>query len=66
MLDLPGAMILAVVSTTIATAIHLAIVAAGSRAHSVLSDPSRIRLVRRLFALVLLGVGLSFLLTDLG
>lgn len=65
-LTLGNALILAVVSATIATVIHIAIVLAGSRAHDWLSDPARTRIVRRLFALVMLAVGLSFLLSDLG
>lgn len=65
-LDLRGALALAMVSVTIATLIHLAIVAAGGRAHAWLSDPQRTRIVRRLFAVVMLIVALSFLLGDLG
>lgn len=65
-LSLANALLLAVVSTAIATMIHLAIVAAGSRAHGWLSDPARTRTVRRLFALLMLGVAASFLLADPG
>ncbi|OSZ68974.1 hypothetical protein CAP39_09095 [Sphingomonas sp. IBVSS1] len=66
MLDLPAALLLAGISTGIATAIHLAIVATGARAQTLLQDAQRMRLVRRLFALVMLGVAVSFLAADLG
>jgi threonine/homoserine/homoserine lactone efflux protein len=65
-LTLANAVLLALVSTVIATAIHLAIVLAGSKAHAWLSDPARTRVTRRAFALVMLGVAASFLLADLG
>ncbi len=61
-LQLANALLLAVVSATIATLIHIGIVVAGSRAHAWLNDPSRTRLVRRVFAVVMLGVAISFLL----
>ena len=60
------ALLLCAVSVTIATAIHLAIIFAGSRAHNWLNDPRRTVTVRRGFALVMLGVAASFLLADLG
>lgn len=60
-LGLTEALTLAVVSTTIATAIHLAIVLAGSHAQAWLADPARTRWVRRGFAVVMLGVAVSFL-----
>lgn len=65
-LTLANAVFLALVSTVIATIIHLAIVLAGSKAHAWLSDPARTRVTRRAFALVMLGVAASFLLADLG
>lgn len=64
-LMLQDALLLAVVSATIATVIHLGIVAAGSRAHAWLSNPTRTLWVRRVFAVVMLGVALSFLLSDI-
>jgi threonine/homoserine/homoserine lactone efflux protein len=63
-LRLDHALLLAAISATIATLIHLAIVLAGSRAHEWLSDPARTRTVRRLFALVMLAVAASFLFLD--
>lgn len=65
-LSLTNALVLAGVSATIATLIHVAIVLAGSRAHAWLSDPARTRIVRRLFALLMLSVAASFLLSDMG
>ncbi|MBU6165289.1 MAG: LysE family translocator [Alphaproteobacteria bacterium] len=65
-LDLPAALLLAGISTGIATAIHLAIVATGAQAQALLQDARRMRLVRRLFALVMLGMAVSFLAADLG
>jgi threonine/homoserine/homoserine lactone efflux protein len=60
------ALLLTLISVTIATLIHLAIVLAGARAHGWLSQPDRNRTVRRLFAVLTLGVAVSFLLADLG
>jgi len=60
-LGLAEALTLALVSTVIATLIHLAIVLAGSRAQAWLADPARTRWVRRGFAVVMLGVAASFL-----
>lgn len=57
---LSEAMLLAGISVAIATAVHLAIVLAGSGLHVWLSDPARTRLVRRLLALVLVGVAIWF------
>jgi len=65
-LGITSALILALISVTIATSIHLAIVLAGGRAHRWLADPARTRIVRRAFAVVMLGVAASFLLADLG
>lgn len=65
-LDLRGALILALVSAGIATAIHLVIITLGARAHGWLSDPRRTRTVRRLFALIMLGVAASFMASSLG
>ncbi|QHL91006.1 LysE family transporter [Sphingomonas changnyeongensis] len=61
-LALSPALLLAGVSAAIATLIHSAIVAAGSRAQAWLADPARTRLVRRLFAVLILGIAVSFLL----
>ncbi|WP_033921234.1 LysE family translocator [Sphingomonas sp. 37zxx] len=66
MLGLGNALILALVSVTIATTVHLAIVIAGSKANVWLSDPARTRIVRRVFAAIIVGVAASFLLADLG
>lgn len=65
-LTLQAALFLTLISASIATATHLAIVIAGSSAHAWLMDPARTRMIRRLFALVMLGVALSFLAADLG
>jgi threonine/homoserine/homoserine lactone efflux protein len=65
-LDLRSALVLALVSVAIATLIHLVVVTAGARAHGWLSDPRRTRTVRRIFALIMLGVAFSFLAGDLG
>jgi threonine/homoserine/homoserine lactone efflux protein len=65
-LDLRSALLLAGISASIATLIHLAIVAAGARAQALLQDQARMMAVRRLFALVMLGVAASFLWADLG
>ena len=61
-LSLHAALILSLISVSIATTIHLAIVLAGSRLHGWLTTPRRTRIVRRLFALIMLVVALSFLL----
>ncbi|MCL9982284.1 MAG: LysE family translocator [Erythrobacter sp.] len=66
LLSLGNALLLALVSTAIATLIHLALVLAGARAHDWLSDPRRTLWARRGFALVMLLVAGSFLLADLG
>ena len=63
-LSIGNALLLASISVIIATAIHLAIVLLGSKAHIWLSDPSRTRIVRRVFAVIMLGVAISFLLAD--
>ena len=60
------ALTLAVVSTGIATAIHLAIVLAGARAQGWLANPARTKWVRRGFAVVMLGVAASFLAIKAG
>ncbi len=65
-LELRNALLLAGISAVIATAIHLAIVLAGACAQALLEDQARMRRVRRLFALVMLGVAASFLFADLG
>lgn len=66
LLSLDNALLLALVSTAIATLIHLALVLAGARAHDWLSDPRRTLWARRGFAVVMLLVAGSFLLADLG
>jgi threonine/homoserine/homoserine lactone efflux protein len=65
-LDLASALVLAGISASIATLIHIAIVMAGARAQALLENQARMRRVRRLFALVMLGVAVSFLVADLG
>lgn len=65
-LGLGSALVLTIISAGIATAIHLAIVAAGARAQALLQDAARMKLVRRLFALLMAGVAVSFLVADLG
>lgn len=65
-LGIRNALVLSVISVAIATSIHLSIVIAGSAAHEWLSDPRRTRVVRRAFAMIMLAVAASFLLTDLG
>ena len=62
-LSIGNALLLSLISTAIATLIHCAIVLAGARAQGWLSDPRRTRTVRRIFALIILGVAASFLLT---
>jgi threonine/homoserine/homoserine lactone efflux protein len=64
-LSLGNALILAVVSASIATVIHLAIVHTGARAQAWLADPQRMQIARRGFALVMLGVAVSFVVADL-
>ncbi|MFZ4382405.1 MAG: LysE family translocator [Sandarakinorhabdus sp.] len=64
-LTLGPAMLLSLVSAGIATAIHLAIVLAGASANALLMNPARLKPVRRGFALVMLGIALSFLMADL-
>jgi threonine/homoserine/homoserine lactone efflux protein len=65
-LGLTEALTLALISTGIATAIHLAIVLAGSHAQAWLMDERRTRWVRRGFAVVMLGVAVSFLAIKTG
>lgn len=65
-LSLSGALILSMISVTIATTIHVAIVFAGESGHAWLTSPGRTKVVRRLFALIMLVVAASFLLADLG
>jgi len=64
-LTVRSALVLCLVSVTIATAIHVAIVVAGSRAHDWLNDPRRTVIVQRGFAVVMLCVGVSFVFADL-
>ncbi|WP_313331979.1 LysE family translocator [Sphingobium yanoikuyae] len=63
-LGLHAALILSLISVSIATTIHLAIVLAGSGLHGWLTTPGRTRIVRRVFALIMLIVALSFLLAQ--
>ncbi|OYX62324.1 MAG: hypothetical protein B7Y89_09960 [Novosphingobium sp. 32-60-15] len=65
-LGMRNALILSLISVTIATTIHLAIVLVGSTAHDWLSDAGRTRIVRRIFAVIMLAVAISFLIADLG
>ncbi len=65
-LGIRNALILSLISVTIATTIHLVIVLAGSTAHAWLSDPARTRIVRRIFAVIMLVVAISFLIADFG
>jgi threonine/homoserine/homoserine lactone efflux protein len=65
-LGIRTALILSMVSAAIATTIHLVIVLAGSKAHAWLSDGARTRVVRRIFAVIMLIVAISFLIADLG
>lgn len=64
-LSLGNALVLAVVSASIATIIHLTIVQIGARAQAWLADPHRMQIARRGFALVMLGVAVSFVVADL-
>ncbi len=60
-----AALVLAIISAVIATIIHLAIVFAGIQATAWVSDPARTKVVRRIFAVIMLGVAVSFILADL-
>ncbi len=51
---------LTLVSVCIATAVHLAIVLMAGKAHDWLDDPAKTRTVRRVLALVLVGVAIWF------
>jgi len=64
-LGISAALVFSLISATIATTIHLAIVLAGSKANRWVSDPARTKLVRRVFAIVMLGVAISFILADI-
>lgn len=64
-LSLGNAAVLAVLSAGIATAIHLAIVVAGARAQAWLAGARRRRIAQRGFALVMVAVAVSFVLSDL-
>lgn len=61
-LSLRNALLLSLVSASIATMVHLLIVVVASQANAWLSDPARTRNVRRAFAVVMLAVAGSFLL----
>jgi threonine/homoserine/homoserine lactone efflux protein len=65
-LSLANAVTLAVVSTVIATVIHIGLVLAGARAYGWLADPRRTLWARRVFAVIMLAVALSFLMADIG
>lgn len=62
-LGLHTALILSLISVFIATMIHLVIVLTGSGLHGWLTGSGRATIVRRVFALVMLAVALSFLVT---
>ena len=64
-LSLGNAVALAAVSVSIATIIHLAIISTGARAQAWLADTQRKRIAQRGFALVMLGVAVSFVISDL-
>ncbi len=64
-LSFGNAALLAVLSAGIATIIHLAIVAAGARAQTWLADGRRRRIAQRGFALVMVGVAVTFVMSDL-
>lgn len=57
------ALILTLVSVTIATIIHILIVLAGARSHAWVSDAARTQTVRRVFAVALVGVAIWFALS---
>lgn len=64
--QIPGfglAFTLALVSIAIATAVHLAIVLAGSRIGDWLADPTRTRRIRRILALMIVAVAVWFAAT---
>ena len=64
-LQLGNALLLAAISAAIASLIHIGIVAAGSQAQVWLSNPVRTRIVRRVFAVVMVIIAASFLLPQL-
>ena len=57
-----SAVALGAVSVTIATLVHIAVVAAGASAHDWVADAARTRTVRRLLAVGLAAVALWFLI----
>ncbi len=57
---------LTVVYVALATAVHLLLVAMASRASNWLSDPERQKLIRRFFALLLIGLAAWFLFDTQG
>jgi threonine/homoserine/homoserine lactone efflux protein len=65
-LGVRNALLLSLISAAIATMIHFIVVVAGSKAHGWLSDPRRTKVVRRVFAAVMLAVAVSFLVSDFG
>jgi len=60
-----SALTLSLISVAIATTIHAIIVIAGARAHGWLNDPTRIKPIRRIFAVIMVGVAISFIAADL-
>ena len=53
-------LLLSAIFVTIATAIHLSIVLLASRLHGILTDPARLRVVRKALAVVLAGIAIWF------
>ncbi|MBB3955957.1 LysE family translocator [Novosphingobium sediminicola] len=56
--SIPQAMGFAAISVGLATAVHLAIVAGGAKAHGLISNPRRMQKIRRVMALIMLGIAL--------
>ncbi len=61
-LTISQALLLAAISVSIATAVHLVIVAMAAQAHVWVSNPRRTRIVRRTMAVVMVGVAAWFLI----
>ncbi len=64
-LGMRNALILSLISVTIATTIHLGIVFTGSAVHDWLSDAARTKTVTRIFAAIMLAAAISFVIADL-
>jgi threonine/homoserine/homoserine lactone efflux protein len=60
----PQTMLLSASYVAIATAVHLVIVALAAQAHGWISAGNRARIVRRVFALLLAGISIWFLITS--